>query len=240
MAQSLCKVYLHVVFHIKTTSPVVKDEHLEQLHSYIGALVNTTGCQVLRVGGPGNHIHALMLFSRIETIAHVVEEMKRNATAADGLRPSLHITKNSHGKAVTACSPLASRRWMRSSTTSRTKRNTIRSRVLRRSIWNFYGYIKLNMMNGMCCPIEIFMMLPLRGEFCETSQTQRASFISRVIPSPRALPMAGGLSPFQGVHAAVRTYNRPEGASSHQPNGNALGIALKGQSSGSPTATPWG
>ncbi|MBQ9509665.1 MAG: transposase, partial [Bacteroidales bacterium] len=80
MAQSLCKVYLHVVFHIKTTSPVVKDEHLEQLHSYIGALVNTTGCQVLRVGGTGNHIHALMLFSRIETIAHVVEEMKRNSS----------------------------------------------------------------------------------------------------------------------------------------------------------------
>ena len=71
---------MHVVFHIKTTSPVVKDEHLEQLHSYIGALVNTTGCQVLRVGGTGNHIHALMLFSRIETIAHVVEEMKRNSS----------------------------------------------------------------------------------------------------------------------------------------------------------------
>lgn len=80
MAQSLCKVYLHIVFHIKTKSPVVKDEHLGQLHSYIGALVNTTGCQVLCVGGTGNHIHALMMFSRTETIAHVVEEMKRNSS----------------------------------------------------------------------------------------------------------------------------------------------------------------
>ena len=35
---------------------------------------------MLRVGGTGNHIHALMLFSRIETIAHVVEEMKRNSS----------------------------------------------------------------------------------------------------------------------------------------------------------------
>jgi len=71
-------------------------------------------------------------------------------------------------------------------------------------------------MNGMCCPIEIFMVLPLRGEFCESSQT------------PRTLSLAGRLSPFQGVHAADRTYNRPEGATSHQPNGNALGIAPKG------------
>ena len=80
MAQSLCKIYLHVVFHVKTTGPIVKDEHLAQLHNYIGALVNTTGCQVLCVGGTGNHIHALMLFSRTETIAHVVEEMKRNSS----------------------------------------------------------------------------------------------------------------------------------------------------------------
>ncbi len=80
MAQSLCKIYLHVVFHVKNTSPVVKDEHLEQLHNYIGALVNTTGCQVLCVGGIDNHIHALLLFSRTETIAHVVEEMKRNSS----------------------------------------------------------------------------------------------------------------------------------------------------------------
>ena len=56
MAQSLCKVYLHIVFHTKTTSPTVATEHLERLHQYIGGLVNTTGCQVLCVGGIENHI----------------------------------------------------------------------------------------------------------------------------------------------------------------------------------------
>ncbi|MBR2235152.1 MAG: transposase [Prevotella sp.] len=55
MAQSLCKIYLHIVFHIKTTSPQIEDEHLERLHSYIGQLVNATGCQVVRVGGIGDH-----------------------------------------------------------------------------------------------------------------------------------------------------------------------------------------
>lgn len=80
MAQSLCKVYLHIVFHTKTSSPTVETEHLERLHQYIGGLVNATGCQVLCVGGTENHIHALMLFSRTETIAHVVEEMKRNSS----------------------------------------------------------------------------------------------------------------------------------------------------------------
>ena len=80
MSQSLCKIYLHIIFHTKTTSPVVENEHIPQLHAYIGALVNTTGCQVLCVGGTENHVHTLLMFSKTETVAHVVEEMKRNSS----------------------------------------------------------------------------------------------------------------------------------------------------------------
>ena len=80
MAQSLCKIYLHIIFHTMTTSPVVEKEHLPQLHAYIGALVNTTGCHVLCVGGTENHVHTLLMFSKTETVAHVVEEMKRNSS----------------------------------------------------------------------------------------------------------------------------------------------------------------
>ncbi len=80
MSQSLCKIYLHVIFHVKTTSPNVEDEDLGRLHAYIGKLVNTTGCQVLCVGGTGNHIHALVMISRTETVWHLVEEIKRNSS----------------------------------------------------------------------------------------------------------------------------------------------------------------
>ena len=80
MSQSLCKNYLHVIFHVKTTSPTVEENHLERLHCYIGQLINATGCQSIRVGGTENHIHALLTLSNTETIAHVVEEMKRNSS----------------------------------------------------------------------------------------------------------------------------------------------------------------
>ena len=80
MSQSLCKVYLHIVFHIKTTSPEIREEHLERLHCYMGQLVNTTGCQVLRVGGVTDHVHLLCVLSNTETIAHLVEEVKRNSS----------------------------------------------------------------------------------------------------------------------------------------------------------------
>lgn len=80
MSQSLSKIYLHIVFHVKNTSPTIEEEHWERVHSYIGGLVNTTGCQVLRVGGVENHVHVLLVFSRTETVAHVVEEIKRNSS----------------------------------------------------------------------------------------------------------------------------------------------------------------
>ena len=80
MSQSLSKIYLHIVFHIKYTSPTIEEEHWDRVHSYIGGLVNTTGCHVLRVGGVENHVHVLLMFSKTETVAHVVEEMKRNSS----------------------------------------------------------------------------------------------------------------------------------------------------------------
>ncbi len=80
MSQSLSKIYLHIVFHVKNTSPRIEEEHWERVHNYIGGLVNTTGCHVLRVGGVENHVHVLLMFSKTETVAHVVEEMKRNSS----------------------------------------------------------------------------------------------------------------------------------------------------------------
>ena len=80
MSQSLCKVYIHIIFHIKTVSPSIKEEHLERLHSYIGQLINTTGCQTMLVGGISDHIHMLCQLSKNETVAHLVEEVKRNSS----------------------------------------------------------------------------------------------------------------------------------------------------------------
>ncbi len=66
MSQSLCKIYLHIIFHIKTTSPQIAGEHIDRVHSYIGQLVNATGCQVIRVGGVGDHVHIVWLLKEVK------------------------------------------------------------------------------------------------------------------------------------------------------------------------------
>lgn len=80
MPQSLSKIYIHLIFHIKTTSPVIRAEDLDDVHAYIGELVNTTGCVQIRAGGIGDHVHVLFLLSRDNTLSHVVEEIKRNSS----------------------------------------------------------------------------------------------------------------------------------------------------------------
>ena len=80
MPQSLSKIYIHLIFHIKTTSPVIRAEDLDDVHAYIGELVNTTGCVQIRAGGIGDHVHVLFMLSRDNTLSHVVEEIKRNSS----------------------------------------------------------------------------------------------------------------------------------------------------------------
>lgn len=80
MAQSLSKLYVHLVFHIKSTSPSLREADLDRVHAYIGQLVNTTGCTDIRVGGVSDHVHILFLLSKDVCLSQVVEEVKRNSS----------------------------------------------------------------------------------------------------------------------------------------------------------------
>ena len=80
MAQSLSKIYIHLIFHIKTISSPIRESDLDRIHSYIGQLVNATGCKVIQVGGMCDHVHILFLLSKDVAISHVVEEVKRNSS----------------------------------------------------------------------------------------------------------------------------------------------------------------
>lgn len=51
-----------------------------RVHGYIGQLINKTGCEVIRVGGVADHVHALFLMSKNVALSHVVEEIKRNSS----------------------------------------------------------------------------------------------------------------------------------------------------------------
>lgn len=80
MSQSLSKIYLHVIFHVKNESPLIRKQDLPRIHEYIGGVINNVGCQTLKIGGTSNHVHCVFVLSKNENTAHVVEEIKRNSS----------------------------------------------------------------------------------------------------------------------------------------------------------------
>ena len=80
MPQSLSKIYLHLIFHVKSTSPVIREEDLTRVHEYIGGLINSQQSQVIKVGGICDHVHILFVMNKMESPARMVEEIKRNSS----------------------------------------------------------------------------------------------------------------------------------------------------------------
>src|SRR5690349_1597199 len=81
MAQSLARVWLHVVFSTKDRRAFLqhekfRDEMLKMLHYQI----DQTGCLAVRTGGWIDHVHFVCGLSRTITISSLVEHVKTETT----------------------------------------------------------------------------------------------------------------------------------------------------------------
>ena len=76
MPQSLAKILIHTVFSTKERRPFLRDRVLrDELHSYIGGVLNNLDCQSIMVGGVEDHVHILSTLSRTRQPAEMVKEV---------------------------------------------------------------------------------------------------------------------------------------------------------------------
>ena len=80
MAQSLSKLYVHIIFHVKHDTNRIKPEEENELYSYMGALIKQSGSLPLSINGTENHIHALCILSKNTSLATLVENVKKNSS----------------------------------------------------------------------------------------------------------------------------------------------------------------
>ncbi len=81
MPQSLAKILVHTVFSTKDRRPFLRDKSLrEELHHYIGGILNRLDCQPVIVGGVEDHVHFLCALSRTCQAAEMVKEVKRGSS----------------------------------------------------------------------------------------------------------------------------------------------------------------
>ena len=78
MPQSLCAVYVHVVFSTKGRRPFLRDAVVRRaLLAYLGGISSRLGCAPIVVGGVEDHVHILCHLGRTVTLAGLVKELKR-------------------------------------------------------------------------------------------------------------------------------------------------------------------
>ena len=81
MPQSLAKILVHAVFSTKDRRPLLRDKKLrDELHRYLGGILNHLKCQPVIVGGVEDHVHLLCALARTLAAAEMVKEVKRGSS----------------------------------------------------------------------------------------------------------------------------------------------------------------
>ena len=80
MSQTLVKLYVHIVFSTKHRVPSIVPEVEAPLHRYMTGIVKNTGSKLVRIGGMADHVHLLVLLSKTQTLAELLQVTKKDSS----------------------------------------------------------------------------------------------------------------------------------------------------------------
>ena len=80
MSQSLSKLYVHLIFHIKNSLTPVRTEDKKDLYSYIGSIIKDNGSIPILIIGTRDHVHVFYVMSKNIALAMLTEEIKRHSS----------------------------------------------------------------------------------------------------------------------------------------------------------------
>lgn len=80
MPQSLSKLYVHIVFHVKNNLLKIRDEEKKELYAYMSAIIKDNESIPIIINGVGDHVHILCIMSKNIAMAKLVEEIKRHSS----------------------------------------------------------------------------------------------------------------------------------------------------------------
>jgi putative transposase len=80
MSQSLSKLYVHAMFHIKNNDCQIKPEDENELYAYIGSVLKLSKSIPVMINGTENHLHVLCIMSKNVSLADLLEDIKRNSS----------------------------------------------------------------------------------------------------------------------------------------------------------------
>ncbi len=81
MPQSLSQVLVHLVFSTKHRQPFIREKIESELHAYIAKILyDECESPALIIGGTQDHLHILLIQSRVWAMAKIVEVIKKRSS----------------------------------------------------------------------------------------------------------------------------------------------------------------
>lgn len=80
MAQSLAKLYVHLIFSTKNRERAIPDDLRPKLHSYMGGILRDNHCSSIEINTEPDHAHVLFILARTEALSDVVGQLKKGST----------------------------------------------------------------------------------------------------------------------------------------------------------------
>jgi len=80
MAQSLSKLYVHLILQIKNRIILIRKQDKKVLYAYMGSIIKDTGLLPILINGMADHVHILCVMSKNFALAKLIEEIKRHSS----------------------------------------------------------------------------------------------------------------------------------------------------------------
>ncbi len=80
MPQSLSKLFVHIIFHIKNQKKPIGKEVRPDLYAYMGRVIKDNDSIPIIINGTHDHVHVLCVMSKTITVAKLTEEIKRHSS----------------------------------------------------------------------------------------------------------------------------------------------------------------
>ncbi len=80
MPQSLSKMYVHCIFHVKNNIGLIRQEDEKELYAYIGGVIKLSKSIPLNINGTEDHIHVLCIMSKNISLSDLLEDIKKNSS----------------------------------------------------------------------------------------------------------------------------------------------------------------
>jgi putative transposase len=114
MPSTYLSLYYHIVFATKDRAPTITTAWREDVHNYLGGIVNGKDAQSLCVGGTEDHVHLLVQLSANHRLADFMRELKKvSSTWVAGKMPGFAWQEGYAALTVSASAVEDVRRYIR-------------------------------------------------------------------------------------------------------------------------------